>query len=147
MKGSLFSAKAEYACVAMLELASRHGDPTPVRLKSIADAHGIPRRFLVQILLQLKGAGLIASTRGASGGYQLARPPEEISLADIIGVIDCCDNPTELRSGGGSPSVLARSIHGVWNEILEAQQSILERTTLAEILQRAHAEFDLAYQI
>jgi Rrf2 family protein len=147
MKGSLFSAKAEYACVAMLELAARYGDPSPVRLKSIADSHGIPKRFLVQILLQLKGAGLIASTRGAAGGYQLARPPEEITLADVIGVIDRSDNPTELRSGGGSPSPLARSIHGVWNEILDAQQGILEATSLAEILQKAQAEFDLAYQI
>ncbi len=147
MKGSLFSAKSEYACIAMLELASRYGDPTPVRLKAIAEGHGIPKRFLVQILLQLKGAGLIASTRGAAGGYQLARPPEEITLADVIGVIDRSDNPTELRSGGGSPSPLARAIHGVWNEILEAQQRILESTSLAEILQKAQAEFDLVYQI
>lgn len=147
MKGSLFSAKAEYACIAMLELASRHGDPSPVRLKAIADSHGIPKRFLVQILLQLKGAGLIASTRGASGGYQLSRPPEEITLGDIIGVIDRSENPTELRSGGGSPSPLARAIHGVWNEILDAQQNILEATSLAEILVKAQAEFDLAYQI
>lgn len=147
MKGSLFSAKAEYACIAMLELASRYGDPNPVRLKAIADSHGIPKRFLVQILLQLKGAGLIASTRGAAGGYQLARPPEEITLADVIGVIDRSDNPTELRSGGGSPSPLARSIHGVWNEILDAQQRILESTSLAEILQKAQAQFDLVYQI
>jgi Rrf2 family protein len=147
MKGSLFSAKAEYACIAMLELAARHGDPGPVRLKAIADSHGIPKRFLVQILLQLKGAGLIASTRGAAGGYQLARPPDEITLADVIGVIDRSDNPTELRSGGGSPSPLARSIHGVWNEIFDAQQGILEATSLAEILLKAQAEFDLAYQI
>src|SRR5437763_4308853 len=83
-----FSAKAEYACIAMLELAGRYGDKTPVRVKTIADAHGIPQRFLVQILLQLKGAGLVASVRGASGGYQLARPPETVSLADIIQVID-----------------------------------------------------------
>src|SRR4029077_3901548 len=111
------------------------------------DGHGIPKRFLVQILLQLKGAGLIASTRGASGGYQLARSPEEITLGDIIGVIDRNENPTELRSGGDSPSPLARSIHSVWNEILDAQERILEATSLAEIIVKAQAEFDLAYQI
>src|SRR5437764_10794982 len=84
----LFSAKAEYACVAMMELASRHGDPRPVRLTDIADKHGISSRFLVQILLQLKGAGLVNSTRGAAGGYLLARPPETISLYDVVTVID-----------------------------------------------------------
>src|SRR5258708_1305335 len=82
------SAKAEYACVAMLELAANHSAPQPVRIKAIADAHGIPSRFLVQILLQLKGAGLVVSTRGAAGGYHLARPPEQISLANVINVID-----------------------------------------------------------
>ena len=62
----LFSAKAEYACVAMLELSARHNDPKPARLADIAEKHGIPQRFLVQILLDLKRAGLIASTRGAA---------------------------------------------------------------------------------
>src|SRR3954452_13586856 len=71
------SAKAEYACIAMLELASSYGETQPVRVKTIADQHGIPQRFLVQILLQLKGAGYVTSIRGASGGYQLVRPPEE----------------------------------------------------------------------
>ncbi len=57
------SAKAEYACIAMIELATSHGEPQPVRIKAIADNHGIPQRFLVQILLQLKGAGLVVSVR------------------------------------------------------------------------------------
>src|SRR5881398_3290419 len=83
-----FSAKAEYACIAMLELAVRYGDPAPVRLKAIADAHEIPDRFLVQILLQLKGSGLVVSARGAAGGYLLARAPDQISVGDIVSVID-----------------------------------------------------------
>src|SRR5712692_11356859 len=87
------SAKAEYACIAMYELAVNYGDPQPVRVKTIAETHGIPLRFLVQILLQLKGAGLAASIRGAAGGYQLARPPEEISLGDIINIIDRTPKP------------------------------------------------------
>src|SRR5215470_3667575 len=82
------SAKAEYACVAMLELAACYRSPEPVRIKAIADAQGIPQRFLVQILLQLKTAGLVVSVRGASGGYQLARPPEAINLAQIVNAID-----------------------------------------------------------
>jgi len=148
MRGSLFSAKAEYACIAMLELAARHGDPTPVRLKSIADSHSIPKRFLVQILLQLKGAGLVASTRGASGGYHLARAPDAITLADVIGVIDRSDNPAEVRgTSSAPPSPLTRAIHGVWSDILNAQHHLLEATTLATLLQRAQSGYDLMYQI
>src|SRR5262252_5625903 len=82
------TAKAEYACIAMLQLAAHHPDVIPLRIKSIADTQGIPQRFLVQILLQLKTAGLVVSVRGAAGGYQLARPPEEITLAAVINAID-----------------------------------------------------------
>src|SRR5271165_4309904 len=111
------SAKAEYACVAMLELAANYTEPQPVRIKAIADSQGIPQRFLVQILLQLKGAGLVTSVRGAAGGYQLARPPAEISLADIINAIDRQGSPRTGPEGGGSRSPLVAAIRGVWQEI------------------------------
>src|ERR1700741_4926153 len=82
------SAKTEYACLAMLELAAHYGSGEPVRIRQIADAHGIPSRFLVQILLQLKGAGFVTSTRGAAGGYQLLKDPTEITLAEVMSVIE-----------------------------------------------------------
>jgi Rrf2 family cysteine metabolism transcriptional repressor len=145
MRSQLFSAKAEYACRAMLELAARHGDPQPVRLKAIADAHGIPQRFLVQILLQLKGNGLVASTRGASGGYQLGRPPEKISLADIIGVIDRNERGSARTDDVSSPTVEA--IRGVWRRVQAAQQRILEETTLADLVQRIREHDSLVYTI
>ena len=63
------SAKTEYACIAMLELAAQYGSNEPVRIRKIAERHDVPPRFLVQILLQLKGAGLVSSVRGAAGGY------------------------------------------------------------------------------
>lgn len=66
--------------MAILELASRYSEKPPVRIKDISERHGIPNRFLVQILLQLKGAGLVISIRGASGGYRLAYSPKEITL-------------------------------------------------------------------
>ncbi len=82
------SARAEYACLAVMQLAASYGTGVPVRVASIAAAHGIPSHFLVQILLQLKNAGLVASTRGAGGGYQLIRDPAEISLAGVLRVIE-----------------------------------------------------------
>jgi Rrf2 family protein len=130
----MLSAKAEYACVAMLELAARHGDPRPVRLADVADKHGIPSRFLVQILLQLKNAGLVASTRGAAGGYQLARPPADISLADILGVIDRADPPAG-KPGRPDVSPLAAALHGVWDDIAAARGRILRNTSLAELVE------------
>jgi Rrf2 family protein len=134
-----FSAKAEYACLAMLELAVRHDDPRPVRLVDITDAHGIPQRFLVQILLQLKGAGLVRSTRGAAGGYHLGRSPEAISLADILDVVDRSESgqngarPTTRTDGTASPMALA--LRDVWSSILKSRQAILEKTNLATLAQ------------
>src|SRR6266478_3509892 len=95
------SAKTEYACIAVLELARRFDVGEPVRIRDIADEHGIPPRFLVQILLQLKGAGYVASTRGAAGGYQLVKPPGKITLGEIMNVIEGNEN--------GQSSAAARS--------------------------------------
>jgi Rrf2 family protein len=90
------SAKAQYACLAIMALARHQPDQTPVRIRTIAEAHGIPERYLVQILLQLKGAGLVYSTRGAAGGYRLARPADQISLGEVLTAID---GPGEPPSG------------------------------------------------
>ncbi len=80
----VISARTEYACIAVLALAARHASGETVRIREIADPHGIPSRFLVQILLQLKGAGLVESTRGAAGGYKLAKKPEQITLGQVM---------------------------------------------------------------
>jgi Rrf2 family transcriptional regulator, cysteine metabolism repressor len=140
------SAKAEYACIAMLELAVNHGGPQPVPVKAIADAHGIPQRFLVQILLQLKGNGLVVSVRGALGGYQLARAPEDISLADIINVID---PPARARPVPvASPrSAAVQALRSVWKDVQAEEQRLLEETTLAGLVQRTQQTGAASYQI
>src|SRR5215831_16919005 len=136
MRSLPFSAKAEYACIAMVELAARYGDPQPVPLKAIAEAHGLKQRFLVQILLQLKGVGLVVTTRGAAGGYQLGRPPDQISLADVIGVIDRGPR-TAGRTEEETVSPVKQAIRNVWKHVQAVQQRTLEETTLAELVQRA----------
>src|SRR5438128_2116336 len=129
------SRKAEYASVAMIELAANFGGRQPVRVKSIADAHRIPLRFLIQILLQLKGAGLVLSTRGASGGYQLTRTPNAISVAEIIGAIDGTpESPPEPESPLLSPAV--KAIRHVWQEIQARERQILEEVTLADLVRQ-----------
>jgi Rrf2 family protein len=141
------SAKAEYACVAMLELAANYTETQPLRIKVIADTQGIPQRFLVQILLQLKTAGLVASVRGAAGGYQLARTPDSISLADIINAID--DRALTPRSALGEAhrSPVVQTLLSVWREIQVAQQNMLEQLTLAELMRRTQQANGLSYQI
>ena len=140
------SAKAEYACVAMLELAASRSEPQPVRVKAIADAHGIPLRFLVQILLQLKGAGLVASIRGASGGYQLARGSAEISLADVINVIDRAPQP-RTDAAPLSPSSMVQAVRSVWREIQAEEQRMLEEVSLADLVQQVEQTNAASYQI
>lgn len=141
------SAKAEYACVAMIELAANYAEPQPVRVKAIADAHGIPQRFLVQILLQLKGAGLVASVRGASGGYQLARPPKAISLADVIQVIDGSLPSRIAPSPPAAASPALAAVRAVWHDIQAEEHRELEENTLAELVRRMQQSNDLSYQI
>jgi len=139
------SAKAEYACLATLALAANHGEAQPLTVKAIADEHGIPPRFLVQILLQLKGNGLVRSTRGALGGYQLARPPEQISLADVIGVID---PPAQFRPENGTGrSTALHALRAVWKEIQAEEQRLLEDCSLAELVQRIGKASEPTYQI
>lgn len=128
------SAKTEYACLAMLELAKEYDAGEPVQLRRIAAEHGIPSRFLVQILLQLKGASLVASTRGAAGGYRLGRPPHEISLAEVLDVMDGAARP---QSSAGKESPLVRSLLGFCRELSEKERDRLESESLADLVAAA----------
>ena len=130
----LVTARAEYACLAMLELASRYGDPKPVRLADVTDKHNIPQRFLVQILLQMKAAGLVSTTRGSSGGYQLSKSPEVISLADIIGVLDRLEEPDERSI---APSPMATALQKVWKGLAKSRSHYLEQFILADLLPKS----------
>src|SRR6187401_1162239 len=130
----IVSAKTEYACIAVLELAARHGSGEPVRIREIADAHGIPSRFLVQILLQLKSAGLVRSVRGAAGGYRLAREPEEITLLDVMTVVDPQLGPpaTSATRNTATTRVLQRT----WKDVAAKERELLEDVTFAELAER-----------
>jgi Rrf2 family protein len=140
------SAKAEYACIAMYELAVNYREPQPARVKAIADAHGIPARFLVQILLQLKAAGLVTSTRGSAGGYQLARPPDKISLADVLNAIDRAPPPRPAPVASPQ-SAAVQAVRSVWQDIQAEEQRLLAALTLAELVRRTQQGSALSYQI
>jgi Rrf2 family protein len=122
------SAKAEYACLAVLALARRSGDDPPVRIREISATHGIPERYLVQILLQLKGAGLVTSTRGAAGGYRLARPASSISVGEVLSAIDGPEAPARVHL---KPA--AQVLAAVWEHVRAAERAVLDKTSIAQL--------------
>src|ERR1051325_6267312 len=128
------SAKAQYACVAMVDLACSHGDPNPVHLKDIAEKHGISQRFLVQILLQLKGAGLVESTRGATGGYLLAKPPAQINLAEIVHAIDQPPPPAPSALSGLYPTNVVQITCNALQEAQDREQRWFQEVTLDQLV-------------
>lgn len=126
------SAKAEYACLALLALAQHGHKAPPLRIREISESQRIPERYLVQILLQLKGAGLVVSLRGASGGYRLARPAVEISLSDVLAAIDGPDPSARERPEGKRPGALILAT--VWNRLRAAERCVLEGTSIGELV-------------
>jgi Rrf2 family protein len=136
-------AKTEYACLAMVELARRHASGTPAPVREIAVAQRIPEKFLVQILHQLKSAGVVISARGASGGYLLAREPEETTLAEVIEVMEGRPAP---RNGGERPTAAQVALADVWREIDDSVGDLLRATSLSELARRC-ADADPMYYI
>ena len=139
------SAKTEYACLAALALASRYDAGEPIRIREIAESQGIPSHFLVQILLQLKSAGLVVSTRGAAGGYQLARTPSEISLGQVMAVID--GPSSQLCGNVPLPTPASHALLEVWTAVDTAEREMLSATTLADLAERVRGQSEYMYYI
>lgn len=139
------SAKTEYACLAVLELAAHYDTGRPVRVRRIAEAHGIPARFLVQILLQLKGAGMVASTRGATGGYQLIKDPKALSLADVMAVIE--GQSIQITGSTTRQTPTSRALLEAWRKVAEVQHEMLSEITFADLVKRIGARTENMYYI
>ncbi len=138
------SAKTEYACIAVLELAKNVANPEPLRIRDIADTHGIPSRFLVQILLQLKGAGIVTSTRGAAGGYRLAQKPKDVTLRKVMNVIEGTQTiTTNLKDD--TPS--SRVLNLVWTDIHDSNIQALEKVTFEELVAKVKSQPENMYYI
>ncbi len=129
----------------MFDLAAGYDDREPVTIRSISEKHDVPARFLVRILLQLKGAGLVQSTRGAAGGYRLSRPPEEISLAEVRQVMEGRDDGPAMDVNSDSPA--RRVLESVWKQVFALQRQMLEEQTLADLVARARRHAEHMYYI
>ena len=127
------SAKADYAIRAAAELAAADA-AVPLKAERIADAQGIPIKFLETILLELKHAGIVRSQRGPDGGYALAQPAGQINLADIIRAVDGpLANVRGDRPENTTYTGAAKPLTDVWIAVRAALREILENTTLADL--------------
>jgi Rrf2 family protein len=122
------SAKLTYACLALIDIAQSELRGAPRTVREIAQAQGIPRKYLPKILLQLKAAGLVQSARGSGGGYQLTSRPDDISLARVIEAVD--GNGAVLSRGDSSA---ARNLSQALRRIQCAYDELLGTVTISEL--------------
>jgi Rrf2 family iron-sulfur cluster assembly transcriptional regulator len=133
------STRGDYACRALLSLAL-HREDQPTSVRDIAERTGLPQPYLEQILLALKGAGLVRSKRGVGGGYVLARDPAETTLAQIVSAVD---GPIVVGDFGLPHQDGACEHEGqcillqVWADVGEHMRSHLESYTLEDMVRRA----------
>lgn len=130
------STRGDYASRALLSLALHADSNGPTTVRDIADRTGLPQPYLEQILLALKGAGLVRSKRGVGGGYILARPPDQITVAEIIRAVD---GPIALGDFGQPHTDGACDHEGqcvllsIWHTVGEEIRQQLEAWTLADV--------------
>jgi Rrf2 family protein len=116
------TAKSRYAVVGMAELARNAGRPVPIA--TVAERRGIPVQFLEQLFSTLRRDGLLVSQRGVKGGYRLARPPDQITVIEVVQALD------------GKVGAEADEAGGIWKEGVEALRGVYSRTTIAESARR-----------
>src|SRR4051794_11678824 len=135
------SVRGEYALRALLVLGLSYDQPL-VRIQAISEQQNIPKRFLEQILNDLKSAGVVQSKRGVAGGYRLSRRPDEISLAVVVRHIEGALAPVSCVSERfyekcSCPDESRCPIRSVMKEVREAVVKIVERLTVAELCERS----------
>ncbi len=126
-----FDARTRYALLAALDLAERYASGKPVKVREIAARTRTPAKYLVHILLQLKRKALVNSARGPKGGYWLLRPPELISVAEIVGAVGKASPPG--RPGAGDKT-RAGVLKQVWADAERKRHEFLAHVTLAQLL-------------
>jgi Rrf2 family iron-sulfur cluster assembly transcriptional regulator len=134
------STRGDYASRALLSLALQGATSQPTSVRDIADRTGLPQPYLEQILLALKGAGLVRSKRGVGGGYVLARSPEEITLAQIVAAVDgpiVAGDFGEPHENGACDHEGQCVLLSVWSELGEQIRSQLQSLSLADMVARS----------
>jgi Rrf2 family protein len=135
------SLRGEYALRALLVLGLHYGEDV-VRIQTISDQQNIPKKFLEQILNDLKSIGAVSSRRGADGGYRLARPPQNITLAGVVRHIEGALAPVSCASDRfyercTCPNEALCPIREVMKQVREAVVTIMEQVTVADLVEKA----------
>src|SRR6202050_1517476 len=134
-----FGVGVDYSLKALLLLAERYPSPEPMRVEEIAANQGIPENYLRRLLIELKRGGLVASQKGPSGGYLLARHPARITMAGVVEIIEGGYAPVDcLDEGATSPCPRDQPcpMRDVWREVRESVTAVLRRTTLQALSER-----------
>ncbi|HLH24200.1 MAG TPA: Rrf2 family transcriptional regulator [Chloroflexota bacterium] len=136
------SQRTHYGLRAMTELAKAYGRG-PRSLAEVAEAQHLPAGYLEQIATPLRRAGLIDGTRGAHGGYQLARPPDQMSVGEVVRALEGAVAPVECLSedypAGSCALELGCLSRPVWQRVKESIDQVLDSTTLADLCATAEA--------
>ena len=130
------SVKVDYACRVLAQLARQHGKAELAHIEELARHEAVPANYLVQILSELRNGGLITSRRGKQGGYALARRPDEISLLDIIKVVE--GELLEIPSIGGGQS--GRGVNQIWKELRTKLEAETRALTLDKFVVKSNEE-------
>jgi Rrf2 family protein len=137
-----FGVGVDYSLKALLLLAERYPTTLPVRVEEIAATQDIPENYLRRLLIELKRGGLVASQKGPSGGYMLARPPARITMADVVEIIEGDYTPVECleESSATCPREQPCAMRDVWREVRDSVNGILRGVTLQALSEkRKHA--------
>lgn len=126
------SSRCEYACRALLELSLRENAEDPITAVEIAERRHVPEKYLVHILLQLKRAGLVRSVRGAQGGYQLVKAPDDVTLLDIIQAID-----GPILDPLPVDDVAGKQMNGTWRKVARGIEQVMRGITIRQILEQS----------
>jgi Rrf2 family protein len=130
------SVKVDYACRVLAQLARHYGEQRLAHIEELARIEAVPPNYLVQILSELRSGGLIKSRRGKQGGYVLARPPEKITLYDVVKLIE--GDPLEL--GGNTDGQSGKRVHQVWGEVRASLEAKYRSYTLDMLVPRGTGE-------
>lgn len=139
------STRGDYASRALLSLALHANGSVPTSVRDIAERTALPQPYLEQILLALKGAGLVRSKRGVGGGYVLAREPHDITLGDIVSAVDgpiAVGDFGEPHQDGACDHEGQCVLLAIWGVVSEHMRRVLDEMTLAEIAEMARGQRD-----
>ncbi len=134
--------KGHYSLMAMAELAMHHGEG-PVSLKAVAESQGLSEHYLEQLFGPLRRAGLVRSVRGAAGGYMLAKEPREISVGDVLRVLEGSlapiERPGETQGEGAERCANPYNcvVREVWEKLQKTVERVVDGITLADLRDRA----------